>query len=615
MREIFSFLQIRLLAAFAALVLIAGAILRIALFTSFSEDFNWRFFAFLRALFLGVANDLSALSYLLIIPAIFILYFNDYFYAKTRGKIYLSIVVFLFVFFVFFTAIAEFLFWGSFHSRFNYIAVDYFFNRSSDNNALFNNYRIVAYLSAIAAIGASSLILKKSVFSQSIRRILWTPRLRLALFWIHVAIAVLIFFVYSPISSEDRFFQALERNGIYELFSAKRSGRIDYRSFYPKAPREQAFKIAINEAKDNNAAFLSEANRDFRKTISVKGDEKTFNTIVIIAKNLDRNSIGENTPYINKALEESFEFSNMRSTGADRTIEAITLSVPPIAGEPIARRLKNGEINSWARMFQARNYARLFIYGDYGFFDNIDRFASLSGYESIDRDHFAPENINFETKQKLADEDLFNEAIMRADRFYAQNKPFHQLLLTSSNEFPYRFPSGRLNDANFSKEGALRYFDYALGRYIEKAKTKSWFNNTIFVVVGDSDLEDQNAMRRNSFKIVSFFYAPKLISAGKSDILCSTIDVAPTLFGLLGWSYESRFFGRDIFAMSKEDGRAWIATKTLLGFIVANGDFIVLRPMKAANTANESVRRAVATYQTAFDLFDEGRLLTPVDRL
>ncbi|MDR2034317.1 MAG: LTA synthase family protein [Helicobacteraceae bacterium] len=608
MREIFSFLQIRLLAAFAALALIAGTILRIALFASFSEDFNWRFFAFLRALILGAINDIFSLSYLLIIPAIFILYFNDYFYVKTRGKIYLSIVVFLFVFFVFFTAAAEFLFWGGFHSRFNYIAVDYIFNRSAENGGLFNNYRIAAYVSAIAAIGVGFLIVKTSVFSQSIRRVLWTARLRLALFWIHVAIAVLIFFVYSPILSGDRFFQALERNGIYELLSAKRSGRIDYRSFYPKIPREQAFKIAINEAKDGTAAFLSEANRDFRKTISVKGDEKTFNAIVIIAKNLNASAIGENTPYINKLLEESFEFSNIRSTGEGRAIEAIALSIPPIAGEPIARRLKNGETNSWARMFEARNYARLFIYGGYGFFDHIDRFVSLSGYESIDRDRFAPENINFEVKQKLADEDLFNEAIMRADRIHAQNKPFHQLLLTSSNDFPYRFPSGRLNDANFSREGALRYFDYAIGRYIEKAKTKSWFNNTIFVVVGDPDLEDKNAMRRDSFKIVSFFYAPKLISAGKSDILCSAIDIAPTLFGLLGWSYESRFFGRDIFAMSKEEGRAWIATKTFLGFIAANGDFIVLRPMKAANTANESVRRAVATYQTAFDLFDEGRL-------
>ena len=60
--------------------------------------------------------------------------------------------------------------------------------------------------------------------------------------------------------------------------------------------------------------------------------------------------------------------------------------------------------------------------------------------------------------------------------------------------------------------------------------------------------------------------------------LCSQIDVMPTLFGLLGLSYDSRFYGRDILSLDFRE-RAFMATYQDLGYY-ADGVLTVLSPVR-----------------------------------
>ena len=45
------------------------------------------------------------------------------------------------------------------------------------------------------------------------------------------------------------------------------------------------------------------------------------------------------------------------------------------------------------------------------------------------------------------------------------------------------------------------------------------------------------------------------------------MDLAPTLLGLLNWTYLSRFFGRDVRQIDPKDGRALVGTYQKLGFL------------------------------------------------
>ena len=88
----------------------------------------------------------------------------------------------------------------------------------------------------------------------------------------------------------------------------------------------------------------------------------------------------------------------------------------------------------------------------------------------------------------------------------------------------------------------------------------------------------------------------------------SQIDIAPTLLGMLNFSYESQFMGVDVFATPTGPQRAFIATYQGLGYL-KDDQLTVLMPQKAPETrplnghrlSAEAVKKlqdeAVAWYQ------------------
>ncbi|MDR2151527.1 MAG: sulfatase-like hydrolase/transferase [Helicobacteraceae bacterium] len=608
MRSYLSTTYFGALSAFGAIVLIAGLSLRLTLFIVYGDSFDWRFLSLFEALFLGVANDLFAFGYIALVPISLILLFGDRFYYEKLGKIYLYSLIAVFSFLIALCAAVEYLFWGAYYSRFNFIAVDYALNDFALDKSPVGLWATVAILT-IAVVLSLLFVLgaKKFVIPRELSGFLSRDRTRLALFWIHAVIAVLIFLFYSPFASvESRVFGELSRNGIYEFFSAYRAKSIDYYTFYPALAKTEARSIAINEIKSGDDRFLSNGSKDFLKITAPKQHEISPNVVVVVASGIDKRLLDKFAPNINSYIEGGLSFSRIYATGAGslRAIEAFSLSIPAIAGDSIIKRSRK-PIFSLSDIFASRAYAREFIYGGYGYYDNLNAFFSLNGYEVIDRNAFATDNKTFASGGKQSDEDLFTEALDRADMNYLGNRRFFQLLLSSSISVPYNYPRGRIEIApKTSREGATRYFDYALGRYIDAARAKPWFDDTIFVILSDG--ASSGAFNLARYETIAVFYAPKIITPRQIDVLCSQIDIAPTLLGLLGWGYESRFFGRDM--LNAAGGRAFVATNTRLAFAASNGDFVVLRPARSADLTNASRRRAAAIYQSAFDLFNEGRL-------
>ena len=110
---------------------------------------------------------------------------------------------------------------------------------------------------------------------------------------------------------------------------------------------------------------------------------------------------------------------------------------------------------------------------------------------------------------------------------------------------------------------------------------------------------------------------PKIISK-----LSSQIDIFPTLFSYLNWSYSSFFYGKDINENNPENERAFISNHRKLGLLKKN-KFIMLGTKQSADLydwdskKNELkkitmdsifLKETVQYYQSAYELYKSGGL-------
>jgi len=148
----------------------------------------------------------------------------------------------------------------------------------------------------------------------------------------------------------------------------------------------------------------------------------------------------------------------------------------------------------------------------------------------------------------VADEDLFN----RADEEFSKprTRPFFSLVFSTSNHSPYEYPDGRIEpyDAEpHTVNNAVKYADYALGEFFDRARTKPYWNDTVFLVVADHNSRVFGA----ELVPVEHFHIPGLILGGGIEPavyepVASQIDLPPTLLSLIGVSAEHPMIGHDL---------------------------------------------------------------------
>jgi phosphoglycerol transferase MdoB-like AlkP superfamily enzyme len=80
------------------------------------------------------------------------------------------------------------------------------------------------------------------------------------------------------------------------------------------------------------------------------------------------------------------------------------------------------------------------------------------------------------------------------------------------------------------------------------------------------------------YKIPLFIYGPGIIKPLIVNKLSSQIDLMPTLFSIMNWSYESKFYGEDILDENFRE-RAFIGTYEKLGFL-RDHRLVILEPNK-----------------------------------
>lgn len=495
--------------------------------------------------------------------------------ARMGGR-YPFVTFFLFSYVVIFTSIAEFLFWDEFKTRFNFIAVDYLVYTHEVIGNIAESYPLKSIL---LCIGIGSAIFSYAYIKFKRYLNFCSRKHSLAFLLFGLAYSQVLDWV--DISFKDVHLSEISRNGIYELFSAYNNNQLDMKKLYISGDEEE---ISLIATKRNGSSIP----HPLKRSISGAESGKKLNVMLIVVESLSAKFLGAYgsseglTPRLDGIAKDSLLFKQVYAVGT-RTVyglAALSLGMPPLPGNSIVRRKSNGGLFSIGSVLRGLGYDTKFIYGGYGYFDNMNAFFASNGYEVVDRSNFGFDEVTFSNIWGVCDGDLFNKALVESDVSFKAGKPFLNVVMTTSNHRPYTYPAGKVDiDSGSNRAGAVKYTDYSIGEFIEKAKSKEWFKDTLFVIVADHTAGAARKIEIDpaGYHIPLVFYAPSIVRAGVNNALGSQIDVPVTILGILGTGYESKFYGVDL--MKVDPKRAFISNYQKIGYM-NEGELLVLKPKK-----------------------------------
>ncbi|HIJ80550.1 MAG TPA: sulfatase-like hydrolase/transferase [Desulfuromonadales bacterium] len=542
----------------------------------------------------GFYFDSVTFTYAAIPFALVLILTPDRIFNSAVFRFLLYVVAFIFTYLMLFNIVAEYTFFDEFATRFNFIAVDYLIYTNEVIRNIRESYPVNWLLAGILLLSVPVFIIVKNHLKKAFTG---TSHLagRLKAGVIFLAMPVVSFY-YVDISqthiSANNYADELAGNGIYCLIAAFRNNELDFNKFYIIRDNAAVLARLKEMMQQEGSRFDGKDVSGIARRVTGRGAERKFNVVLVIEESMSAEfmtSFGNPrsiTPNLDKLAEESLFFTHLYATGTRtvRGLEAIMLAIPPLPGVSLVKRPNNENFFSWGAVMKEKGYDNKFIYAGYGYFDNMNYFFANNGFADIDRTNFSKDEITFTNAWGVCDEDLFMKTVKEADASYRQKKPFFSVVMTTSNHRPYTYPEGKIDiPSKTGRDGGVKYADYAIGRLLAESKKRPWFNNTVFVIVADhcAGSAAKMALPVKNYEIPLLVYAPALIKPQKIDRMMSQIDIAPTVLGLINFTYNSKFMGKDMLNSDASVERAFISTYQKLGFI--QGDkLLVLGPKKTA---------------------------------
>jgi len=514
----------------------------------------------------GVRIDISSLSYIFFIP----LLISIVFYISRKSSQLLSKT--LLVWYVISLCLLVYLevitptFILEYDLRPNRLLIEYLIYPKEVLSMLWTGYKLEIFISflALSLAGFTALKLFRASWITCINidikyRMIVSITLILALF-----LGARSSLGHRPLNpamvsfSTDHLLNDLTLNSIYSaVFALKQMGLENpSEKYYGKMAQHKIIALVRANTLANRKAFTSEEfpTRRMKKS-SYAGKPK--NLVILLQESLGARFVGglgglPLTPNLDKLMTEGWNFTNLFATGTRsvRGIEALITGFTPTPSRSVVKLDKSQrDFFTIAKLLGKNGYHTQFIYGGESHFDNMKSFFLGNGFSDIvDLDDF--EKVDFEGSWGASDEDLYDQAHIEFEKLNQGDSPFFSLVFTSSNHSPFEYPDGKIHqydEAKNTRNNAAKYSDYALGKFINKAKSSSYWQDTVFLIVADHDSRVAGA----SLVPIEHFRVPGVILGegiiAKSDNrLVSQIDLPPTLLSLIGISGSTPMLGHDL---------------------------------------------------------------------
>ncbi len=580
----------------------------------------------------GMIYDAVTFFYCALPAAIFLLVVPDRIYRSKATRVIVNTTYFLAVFALVFDVIAEWLFWGEFGTRYNFVSVDYvaYVHQFTGNlvQALPMPILIGILIAGVTIVFfATRPLLVRTFDSVSSFRQRLRPAAVFAL-----APAVSVFFVNLSLAeiNGNHYNNELSKNGVYSFAAAIRYNGATWSADYRTISSPEAWVRLERRLESQGARFPAGAGaRDPLHEAGPVGPETPHNVIVVVMESMGADFVGACgatgglTPNLDRLAAEGVFFADFYATGTrtDRGLEAVIESLPPTPGRCTIKREMTPDPNALGVILRQRGYRPVFVLGGDPTFDNMGNFFVANGFDVVGRDRFRSSEVTCETAWGVCDGDLFGRIVRECDEMHAKGARFCVASLTCSNHQPFVAPG--IAPENRTREAVVKYSDACVGEFIRQAQSKPWFNDTLFVFVADHQanracLAD---IAPEMFRIPAIVYAPKLVAPRRVEGIAGQMDLMPTVLGLMKFRYQSRFFGHDVLAQS---GGGCAAVSNYQDFGWVTGDrFVLMRAEKRANVYRvdaagelrgcpqdpELILDATSLYQTAAEYLDSRFIL------
>lgn len=316
------------------------------------------------------------------------------------------------------------------------------------------------------------------------------------------------------------------------------------------------------------------ASLDFSREVKAVASTNRPNVVLVLCESFSgyKSSMWGNplnpTPYFNQLCDKGLFFDRCFTPayGTARGVWTLITGIPDVELANTASR-NPAAVDQHTIINDFEGYEKFYFIGGSASWANIRGLLTnnISNLHLYEQDQFKAPVIDV---WGISDKNL----LLESGAILAQQKqPFFAVIQTAGNHRPYTIPAEDLGDfklANIPKDSltkygyesneelnAFRYTDFCFQKFMEAEAKKPYFNNTIFVFIGDHGIpgnagdmfpEAWTKSRLTSEHVPLLFYAPAMLQPQRISRIASQVDVLPTIAGLCNLSYTNTTLGRNL---------------------------------------------------------------------
>lgn len=430
------------------------------------------------------------------------------------------------------------------------------------------NSRLGLTLTGLVAFGMAGVLWHFLVVAPSVREPLsghWSARsatMLLAIFLIFLAGRGVIRGM--PMSTIDAFSAggekpaALALNGAFATLQNARKAL--------KQEREPLHFFSASEFEERLKRYGWQQHDPMLRSWTAPGQAHTPRNVVLVLleswsyrhiDGLTGGNVGA-TPVVDALMKKSRVWENFHAAG-QRSIEgvqAVLTSVPVLPSQPpIGWGLEQNRMTRLAHVLKRYDYDSFMFQTSNRRSYYMESIADQLGFQAFFGKEDTPIIKQYPSDVPMTGWD-YDGLMLMADyleRKRNPDKPFFAFFFSGTTHEPFADPGAEFHIRPHAAGGVgaylntLRYSDWAIGEFMQRAAQQPWYEDTIFLFMSDHTIHNQPGDPASLFRVPFFIYTPDgSISPGRETGFASQYDILPTLMTLLGIDRPIASFGRSL---------------------------------------------------------------------
>ena len=552
------------------------------LLTNFPETAGTGFFEIIKVFWYSIYLDNTTACYLLVLP--FVLVFAQSlikwkgFYIANLWYTYLLAIVTIII------SVGELPIYREWHVKLNFKAVSYFQNPSEVFHTASWSDLIVGFTAIVILSGTVIYLywrfihvrfeLKKRNYFVSVLFFLFVPIL--------IGLGIRGGLQPIPIHQSDCYYS---KNNFLNLTAVNSQWNL-------------LASITKNYRYKNTNPFLYYSMPEAKKTVdslySVEKDTTQFilttkkpNIVLILLESYSAdlihslNGYDSLSPNIEKLISDGILFTQTFASGtlSDQGIAAVLCGYPSLPTVIMVNQPdKYVKLPCFPRDLQQNGYHTSFMYGGQLSYGNIKGLIYYNKFDDIFEGKDFPSSVP-QGQLGVHDQYMFDIWLGRIKTY---SQPFFAAAFTMSSHSPFDqpFPNKfKWGDDQCNFINSAYYSDSCIGDFFRKAKTQSWYKNTLFVLVADHSHVSPRKWDYYSpefRKVPMFFYGDVIkpeYRGTKVEVPCSQTDLAATILTQLGMNKEKYKWSKNLFNPYSKPF-SFYASDQASGWVTSGSNFV-----------------------------------------